>query len=184
MPPSYGSESSDWLRPQAGYPAQPGPYGSPQPQVPGYAYPPAAVPQPQPPYAYPPANPYASYPAPMPQPVNVVINNAQNNIPQMGYLGPYVYDPYAGSAGTTLALGIWAILVWIIPVLGTLASLICAVIGLFVAIRGCKSTTRRGSAITGLVLCIITLTLFTFGILMFGATLLALMSGHHSTTYP
>lgn len=189
MPPSY-SERSDYLRPQANYPMQPAPYGSPQPQAPGYGYPPS-VQQPQQPYAYPPVNPYNPYPAPPPQPpqpINVIINNAQTNanVANAGYvpviMGPY--DPYAGAASTTLALGLWAILVWIIPLIGTLASLICAIVGLFTAIRGCKSVTRRGSAITGLVLCIVTLMLFTAGFIIFSSTILTIMGSHPPTAHP
>ena len=203
MSSPYNADNSDWhLKPQASYPAQPEPYNPPQ-QVPGYqhlegmpqqpvpyhnAYPGYPVPPvyPAPGYPAPPVYPAPGYPvqqqvpqyqmpySQMPQGVNINIINTQNAFAQE------LYDPYSGQARTARTMGIVAILIWIVPFVGSLTSLICAIIGVINGIQGLKSTTRHGSAVTGLILSGITLALMVGGIIIFGATLLTLLGMHHT----
>jgi hypothetical protein len=195
-PPTYNNP--EWqLQPQASYPGQPNSsYNTYPPQVPAYlpqegmmpqqqmpAYPPQVGMMPQQPAPYP--QPYMAYPPqpgpqyqmppnPYPQPVNIHINNVQN-----GYVPQTVFDPYRGAAVSALTCGIIAVLIWIIPFVGSLVSLICAIIGIINGIRGRKSITRAGSATTGLVLSIIALVFIIGGILIFGISMLTLLTAKH-----
>jgi hypothetical protein len=184
-PPTYNNP--EWqLQPQASYPGQPNssyntyppasqvpaypPQGGMMPQQPApYQQPYAAYPpQPAPPYQMPP-NPYA-------QPINISINNVQN-----GYVPQEVFDPYRSAAVTALTCGIIAVLIWIIPFVGSLTSLICAIVGVINGIKGRKSITRSGSATTGLVLSIIALVVMVGMVLFAVFTLLIAASAAHHT---
>jgi hypothetical protein len=183
-PPAYNNP--EWqLQPQASYPGQPNSsYNTYPPQVPAYlpqegmmprqqmpAYPPQAAMMPQQPAPYP--QPYAAYPPqpvpqyqvppnPYAQPVNISINNVQN-----GYVPQEVFDPFRGAAVTALTCGIVAVLIWIIPFVGSLASLICAIVGVINGIKGRQSTTRAGSAVTGLILSILALVIIAGTVFFF-----------------
>jgi hypothetical protein len=190
-PPTYNNP--EWqLQPQASYPGQPksGYEGyPPASQVPAYppvaqvpAYPPQAGMMPQQPAPY--QQPYVAYPPqpgpqyqmppnPYPQPVNIHINNVQN-----GYVPQTAFDPYRSAAVSALTCGIIAVLIWIIPFVGSLISLICAIIGIINGVRGRKSITRAGSATTGLVLSIVALVFIVGGIMIFGVSMLSLLAKH------
>lgn len=147
MPPP--ANNSDWsYQPQASYPTQPPVYDGSQPHSgsqPYSSYPPQqGYSQPNPYYQA----PAPQYPIPGPQPLHININNVQNGYPQL------VADPYRNQAVTALTLGIIAILIWIIPFLGSLVSLICGIFGIVIGVQGRKSLTRSGSATTGLILSI------------------------------
>lgn len=196
MSSPYNSDHSDWhLKPQASYPALPGPYTPPQQPVP-YQHPEGMPQQPVPSqnaypgYPTPPAYPTPSYQAPpypmqqlmpqyqmpynqVPQGVNVNIITTQNAYPQV------VYDPFSGSARTALTMGIIAILIWIIPFIGSLTSLVCAIVGIITGIRGLKSTTRHGSAVAGLILSSLTIALMVGMLLLFGAAMFSLLNAQH-----
>jgi uncharacterized protein involved in response to NO len=99
---------------------------------------------------------------------------------QNGYVPQEVFDPYRSAAVTALTCGIIAILIWIIPFVGSLTSLICAIVGVINGIKGRKSVTRGGSATTGLVLSIIALVFIIGGILVFGVSMLTLLTAKGS----
>ncbi len=171
--------NADWQhQPQASYPAHPAPYNGPQ-QVSGYpsqeAWPQQPAPYQHPYFAPPPQAPAYQVPGNVSsQPMNININNVQNGYPQQ------VFDPYRGHAVTALTMGIIAITIWIIPFLGSLISLICAIIGIANGIQGHKSITRAGSATTGLILSIVSIVLMIGTVVIFLLPMIALILAPHA----
>ncbi|QBD79856.1 DUF4190 domain-containing protein [Ktedonosporobacter rubrisoli] len=171
MASSYNSDNSEWqLKPQASYPTPPNPH---TPEQAERDYQPALYSE-QP---HPQQNTYTPYRASAlePQPHIAIPVQSPSYRYQPGFV-PLTFDPYSNAAQTTLILGIVASAAWIMPFLGWLASFICAIIGVITFFQGRKSVTRHGSAVAGLALCTIVLTVMGLSLLLFGGAILALLA--------
>ncbi len=193
IPPPYPEEQRWNSQPQASYPNMGG-YGNPaQPQA-GYQNQGSASPYPaggqamfpqQPGYAgnipYAGNNPYAAPPATYQPPAPSYMPP-----PVPGVYAPYmsppygmIHDPYSNKATTGLIFGIISVVIWLIPYIGWLASIVCGIIGIIFSAQGRRSLTKRGTATTGMVLSIIGTVLvpglilcgILFGLAMFGLSL-------------